>query len=78
MKTAISLPDALASSADEAAKNLGLSRSGLIQKALEDFLENQSQKAMIDKLNKIYSKVDSSVPAEIRAYQKSHFAGETW
>jgi metal-responsive CopG/Arc/MetJ family transcriptional regulator len=78
MKTAISLPDDLASSVDEAAKNLGLSRSGLIQKALEDFLENQSQKAIIDKLNQVYSRVDSSVPSEIRAYQNSQLKGESW
>jgi len=78
MKTAISLPDELATSADAAAKNLGLSRSGLIQKALEDFLENQSQKAIIEKLNKVYSKLDSSVPSEIRAYQISQIKGESW
>jgi metal-responsive CopG/Arc/MetJ family transcriptional regulator len=78
MKTAISLPDELASSADEAAKNLGLSRSGLIQKALEDFLENQSQKAIIEKLNKVYSKVESSVPSEIKAYQDSQLRSDSW
>ena len=78
MKTAISLPDELASSADVAAKNLGLSRSGLIQKAHVDFLENQSQKAIIEKLNKVYSKVDSAVPSEIKAYQNSQLRGESW
>ena len=78
MKTAISLPDELATSADAAAKNLGLSSSGLIQKALEDFLENQSQKAIIEKLNKVYSKLDSSVPSEIRADQISQINGDSW
>ena len=37
MKTAISLPDPLFKEAEAAAKDLGLSRSKLIQTALEDF-----------------------------------------
>jgi len=78
MKTAISIPDALAHSADEAARNLGLSRSALIQKALEDFLETQNQKAIIDKLNRVYSRVDSSVPTEIQKYQRSQIQTEDW
>jgi len=78
MKTAISLPDQLFQSADAAAKVLGLSRSALIQKALEDFLESQSQKSIIEKLNRVYSKVDSSVPFEIKKYQSSHIQNEEW
>ena len=37
MKTAVSLPDPLFKEAEAAAKDLGLSRSKLIQTALEDF-----------------------------------------
>ena len=78
MKTAISIPDKLFHSADEAAKNLGLSRSALIQKALEAFLETQSQKAIIEKLNKVYSRIDSSVPVQIQQYQASRICAEDW
>ena len=78
MKTAISIPDELFHSADEAAKNLGLSRSALIQKALEDFLETKNQKAIIEKLNRVYSRVDSSVPLEIQKYQRSQIQAEEW
>jgi len=66
MKAAISIPDKLFRSADEAAKNLGLSRSALIQKAI------------IEKLNRVYSKVDSSVPPPIQKYQKSLIQAEDW
>ena len=78
MKIAISIPDELFHSADEAAKNLGLSRSALIQKAVEDFLETRNQKAIIEKLNTFYSKVDSSVPLEIQKYQRSQIQREDW
>lgn len=78
MKTAISIPDDLFNSADEAAKNLGLSRSALIQKALEDYLENQNQKMIVEKLNRVYGRVDSSIPLEIQKYQKSQIKTEDW
>jgi hypothetical protein len=43
MKTAVSLPDQLFDEADEAAKDLGVSRSGLIKMALEDFLKRRRE-----------------------------------
>ena len=43
MKTAISLPDPLFKEAEAAAKDLGLSRSKLIQTALEDFLKRRRE-----------------------------------
>jgi metal-responsive CopG/Arc/MetJ family transcriptional regulator len=78
MKTAISIPDELFRSTDQAAKRLGLTRSAFIQKALEDFLETQSQKAIVEKLNRVYSKVDSSIPAEIQTYQRRQLQTEEW
>lgn len=41
MKTAISLPDHLFGEAEAAARELGLSRSKLIQTALEEFLRKR-------------------------------------
>jgi metal-responsive CopG/Arc/MetJ family transcriptional regulator len=41
MKIAISLPDPLSKEAKAAAKDLGLSRSELIQAALEEFLKRR-------------------------------------
>ena len=66
MKTAISIPDDLFHSADETAKNWGLSLSALIQRAI------------IDRLNKVYSKVDSSVPPDIQKYQRNSLPSEDW
>jgi hypothetical protein len=55
MKTAISIPDALFKEADAAAKDLGLSRSKLIQTALEDFLKRRQEEEIVCRLNKSYA-----------------------
>jgi metal-responsive CopG/Arc/MetJ family transcriptional regulator len=78
MKTAISIPDELSKTADAAAKALGLSRSALIQRALEDFLDHRNQKSIVEKLNQVYSRIDSSIPGEIKNYQKDHLNNENW
>ena len=46
MKTAISLPDPLFEEAEAAAKDLGVSRSKLIQTALESFLRQRREDAI--------------------------------
>jgi metal-responsive CopG/Arc/MetJ family transcriptional regulator len=78
MKTAISIPDELFLSADKAAKKLGLTRSAFIQRALEEYLDNQNQRRIIETLNRVYASVDSTVPAEIARYQESAAQNEAW
>jgi metal-responsive CopG/Arc/MetJ family transcriptional regulator len=51
MKTAISLPDPLFAEAEAAAKDLGVSRSKLIQTALEDFLRRRRDEEVTAALN---------------------------
>lgn len=46
MKTAISLPDALFEEAEAVAKDLGMSRSKLVQTALESFLRQRREDAI--------------------------------
>jgi antitoxin MazE6 len=46
VRTAISLPDHLLKEAEAVAQNLGLSRSKLIQMALESFLQKRRDKAV--------------------------------
>jgi metal-responsive CopG/Arc/MetJ family transcriptional regulator len=55
MKTAISLPDRLFFEAEEAAKNLGVSRSTLYLNALLDYLEKNNRKNITKKLNEVYN-----------------------
>jgi metal-responsive CopG/Arc/MetJ family transcriptional regulator len=52
MKTAISLPDPLFQEAEAAAKDLGLSRSKLIQTALEEFLKRRRDEAVTESINR--------------------------
>ncbi len=56
MKTAISIPDRLFKEADAAAKDLGVSRSKLIQTALEDFLERRRDEEVTRRLNRSLAK----------------------
>ena len=56
MKTAISLPDPLFEEAEAAAKDLGLSRSKLIQTALEEFLRRRREDEVTRRINESYAK----------------------
>ena len=56
MKTAISLPDPLFEEAEAAAKDLGLSRSKLIQTALEEFLQRRRDEEVTAALNRSLAK----------------------
>jgi predicted DNA-binding protein (UPF0251 family) len=55
MKTAISLPDSVFFEAEEAARNMGVTRSVLYLNALTDYLKKNSRKKITQKLNEIYS-----------------------
>ena len=55
MKTAISIPDDIFVSAEKMAKKLGIPRSRLFTRAIEEFLEKHSKEEITKKLNKIYN-----------------------
>ncbi len=55
MKTAISLPDSLYMDAERIAEDLGIPRSQLFAKALEEFIKNHKKEEITDKLNQLYS-----------------------
>ena len=57
MKTAISVDDALMQETDEAARDLGLSRSRLIAEALRDYLRKRRETRITQQLNEAYSDV---------------------
>ena len=60
MKTAISVDDALMEQADAVARDLGLSRSGLIADALRDYLRKRRRARTTEQLNVAYSNVPSA------------------
>jgi metal-responsive CopG/Arc/MetJ family transcriptional regulator len=55
MKTAISVDGHLLHEADQAARQMGLSRSRLFSLALENYLRQRRQEQMIEKLNQVYA-----------------------
>ena len=57
MKTAISLPDSLYQEAEVTARNLGIPRSQLFAKAVEEFIKHHQREAITEKLNSVYSKI---------------------
>ena len=57
MKTAISLPDALFEDAEETAKLMGIPRSQLFARALEEFLTHHRKERITEKLNEVYGKI---------------------
>jgi metal-responsive CopG/Arc/MetJ family transcriptional regulator len=55
MKTDVSLPDSVYFEAEEAAQNLGISRSTLYLNALVDYLEKNNSKNITQRLNEVYN-----------------------
>ncbi len=55
MKTAVSLNDELVREADEAARQMGLSRSRLFAVAISEFLQRKKQQEMLLQLNEVYA-----------------------
>ncbi len=65
MKTAISIPDELFLSAENTAKKLGIPRSQLFAKALEEFIQNHSKEKITEKLNEVYSNNGNKIESTI-------------
>ncbi len=68
MKTAISVEDSLMEQTDEAARAMGLSRSGLIADALREYLKKRRQAQITEQLNQAYANAPS--PDQSRLVRK--------
>lgn len=60
MKTAVSLPDQLYQEAEKTAHSMGIPRSQLFARALEDFITLHKRENITERLNKVYSKISQS------------------
>jgi metal-responsive CopG/Arc/MetJ family transcriptional regulator len=58
MKTAVSLPDSLYSEAEKTAQSMGIPRSQLFARALEEFIEHHKRENITEKLNNVYSRIN--------------------
>ena len=62
MKTAISIEDELFRQAEEAAKELGMSRSALYSQAIDEFIRNHLPSEITRKYNEVFSMTSNSDP----------------
>ena len=69
MKTAISIPQDVFENAEKYAAEIGMSRSRLYTKAIQDYLQRQSDEAITAKLNEVYGHEDSSLDPPLRKMQ---------
>lgn len=60
MKTAISLPDELYAAAEKTARNMGIPRSQLFARALEEFIDHHKREKITEQLNEVYGNADTS------------------
>jgi len=78
MKTAISLPDRLFSSADTLARRLGMSRSQLYATALAEYLAKHQAAKVTERLNAIYSTEPGTLPQDLRRAQRRTLERTEW
>jgi hypothetical protein len=69
MKTAISIPDIVFKNGESLAHKLGMSRSELYTKAITEFVDAHSEKAVTEKLNDLYSAETSALGDDIYKMQ---------
>lgn len=66
MKTAVSIPDKTFRNAEQIAKELGIPRSRLFARALEEFIQKHNRRRILKRLNEIYAGAE---PSEDRLLQ---------
>ena len=62
MKTAVSLPDSLFEAAERTATYLGIPRSQLFARALEEFIGNHEGFEVTERLDRVYTAVEPAEP----------------
>jgi len=73
MKTAISLDGKLLEEADETAKQMGVSRSRLFSLAIEKYIRYRRNRAIVERLNRVYADTPSEAERRIVSGMKSKF-----
>jgi metal-responsive CopG/Arc/MetJ family transcriptional regulator len=78
MKTAISLPDDLFESADALADRLGMSRSQLYARAVEEYLAKHRGQDITARLNDVYADEESGLDPALRRAQARTQRSTEW
>ena len=78
MKTAISIPEPVFRSAETLARRLKMSRSQLYTKAVAEFVARHRRSQLTNKLDEVYSDVDSGLDEVSRELQRRSLPDEEW
>jgi metal-responsive CopG/Arc/MetJ family transcriptional regulator len=78
MKTAVSIPDNLFKEAERAAKRLRVSRSGLIQLAVRQYLQTHDTDSITSRLNDVYAENENSLDIQLRKMQRYSLKKDPW
>lgn len=78
MKTAISIPDNVFQSAEQLAKRLGVSRSELYVKAVDEYIKTHKYQCVTESLNNVYSVEDSALDEDVYSLQSHSLEEGEW
>jgi len=78
MKTAISIPDAIFDAAEDVAGRLGVSRSQLYARAVEEFLQTHRGDEVTEALNRVYPEHSSKLDPVLEKIQYGSLPYEEW
>ena len=78
MKTAISLPDPLFKAADALSLRLGISRSELFQRAMEEYLREHDDELVTETLNRVYASETARLDPVLEALQVVSLPRDEW
>jgi hypothetical protein len=78
MKTAVSIPDPIFAAAEAAARRLGLSRSALYARAVDEFVRAHRGEGVTAALDAVYAKEESSVDPALQQAQLASLGREDW
>jgi antitoxin MazE6 len=78
MKTAISIPDDLFSSADRLAKRLHMSRSELYSRAVAEYVAEHRSACVRERLDEVYGAAPTSMEPSLLDAQAASLPDEDW
>ena len=78
MRVAVSIPDELFKNGEAVAKQLKVPRSRLYATALAEYLKRLEEDSITERLNEIYSRVDSRLDEAWQRVQLERLSDERW
>jgi metal-responsive CopG/Arc/MetJ family transcriptional regulator len=78
VKTAVSMPDDLFNQAEATARRLGISRSQLYAKAIEQYLVQRQDSSVTERLNQVYAAETAKLDLGLHSAQLASLKKEVW